>query len=326
VAVIGSTLTYGGSSGPDVLDVGRAGKFFYLTQGAGRLAVGRRCVRIDRRTAKCSAAGVRSFYASGGSGDDSIANSTSLPSTLRGGAGDDSLEGGSAGDLIDGQSGDDSLDGNAGRDTLLGSGTDMLGGGPDADELRGGGILDGGPGNDTLIGDASDNTLLGGEGDDYLDGAAGADRLLAGAGADIALGGDGNDAISGEAPDEATIPIDCEGQPDLIYCQAGTDNFLYADNQIDVSCENEGFVLGIGGGYSAVVVPRLHRPERIAPWLEIRVKSRAEVDFFKVRLTFLDKEHAKIGETIDKVRGKHWVRVRERVPGATRFVKANVVT
>jgi hypothetical protein len=321
-------LTYRGSPGPDVLDVERAGKFFFITQGAGRLVFGRRCVRINRRTARCSATGVRSFYADGGSGDDSIANDTALPSTLRGGAGDDLLEGGSGGDLIDGQSGDDSLDGGAGRDTLLGSGTDMLVGGPDADELRGGGILDGGAGNDTLIGDPSDDTLVGGEGDDYLDGAAGADRLLAGAGTDIALGGDGNDAISGEAPDEETIPIDGEGQQDLIYCQGGTDSFFYADNRIDLSCETESFVLGVGGGYYAVVKSVVHTPTRGPTRVAIRVESRAQVDFFKVHLSFFAKKNGRqIGEaTLPKVRGRAWFKVPGPVPGATRFVKAVVVT
>lgn len=85
---------------------------------------------------------------------------TTLPATLLGGDGDDTLVGGTAGDLLLGGNGRDALAGSAGDDTLDGgSGSDELLGQDDKDVMRGG------RGDDRF-------TL---QGDDTVDGGAGGD-------------------------------------------------------------------------------------------------------------------------------------------------------
>lgn len=109
-----------------------------------------------------------------GAGDDSLLNSTSVPVSVTGGDGNDSIAGGL---------GNDTLDGGSGRDTLLGSGgDDTLIGGAGDDLLRGGSgndALDGGDGHDQLFGEGSSfDTLRGGLGNDTLDGGIGTADLL----------------------------------------------------------------------------------------------------------------------------------------------------
>jgi len=67
----------------------------------------------------------------GGLGDDYLSSySSSVATTLIGGAGNDTLNGGTGNDSLDGGTGDDSLDGGAGNDTLIGgTGADSLYGG-----------------------------------------------------------------------------------------------------------------------------------------------------------------------------------------------------
>jgi Ca2+-binding RTX toxin-like protein len=98
----------------------------------------------------------------------------SLPGTIQGGAGDDTIIGGS-GDWI-------------------------LRGGDGADQIHGGllsskGVIFGGRGDDTLIGSTGPNRLVGGDGDDLLIGRDGNDMLEGGDGFDVMKGGDGADAL-----------------------------------------------------------------------------------------------------------------------------------
>ncbi len=124
------------------------------------------------RTFAASSVAVVVFDA--GAGNDSLTNNTSVPVSVLGGAGNDSIIGGS---------GNDTLDGGDGLDTLLGTGGDdvILGGAGD-DCLRGGSgndSLDGGAGNDQIFGEGSSfDTLRGGLGNDTLDGGAGTSDLL----------------------------------------------------------------------------------------------------------------------------------------------------
>lgn len=93
----------------------------------------------------CQAPLITGFEVNAGLGDDvvEVARRVSIPVTLRGGAGDDTLLGGG---------GNDKLIGGPGNDTLIGRGGD--------DSLYGG------PGNDTLVGGRGEDTCVGGPGDD----------------------------------------------------------------------------------------------------------------------------------------------------------------
>ena len=103
----------------------------------------------------------------GGEGNDNIQNTPSATgSSLRGGAGNDTILGGGGADEIWAGPGDDRVTAFAGPD-----------------EVRGG------PGDDTLDAGAGDDTVEGGSGDDRLDGGDGVDELDGGSGDDTVLGG-----------------------------------------------------------------------------------------------------------------------------------------
>lgn len=102
----------------------------------------------------CAAPSIGGFEINSGGGDDrvSVADQVSIPVTMRGGAGDDTL--------------------------LGGSGPDKLIGGEDNDRLVGG------RGDDILYGGEGKDVLIGGPGDDVLRGGYGEDTLIAGSGND----------------------------------------------------------------------------------------------------------------------------------------------
>ncbi len=92
----------------------------------------------------------------GGSGKDVVYVNPGItkPTTIQGGAGDDSLRGGG---------GNDSILGGDGNDTLLGwNGNDTIFGG------NGNDYINGGYGNDTVKGEAGTNNVTGGTGDDIV--------------------------------------------------------------------------------------------------------------------------------------------------------------
>jgi len=92
----------------------------------------------------CPVAGILGFTVSAGDGADSVTNTTSMPSTLSGGDGNDSLQGGSGNDILRGNKGVDTHAGGAGDDQI---------------DARGdrGDIVTCGDGNDTVLGDAADS-------------------------------------------------------------------------------------------------------------------------------------------------------------------------
>jgi hypothetical protein len=104
----------------------------------------------------CEAAPIASFEVNADGGDDSISVSRaiSIPVTMRGGTGRDTLIGGSGPDRLIGGQGSDRLLGRAGSDSLYG-----------------------GPGHDTLIGGPGDDTLIGGPGRDSLAGGPGSNQV-----------------------------------------------------------------------------------------------------------------------------------------------------
>jgi Ca2+-binding RTX toxin-like protein len=175
------------------------------------------------------------FYLSGGAGNDKLQSSQDgQPTTLDGGAGNDTLQGGPGVDTEIGGDGDDAMTGREGPDHLLGgNGNDNLSGDGNADPSPD--VIDGGPGYDTSDQDweAEDDppvavTLAGGaddgrsgEGDDVhgveqvithqastLIGTAasehleafqtdGATRLVGNGGDDTLRGSDGADSVDG---------------------------------------------------------------------------------------------------------------------------------
>jgi len=125
-----------------------------------------------------------------GSGDDVVdASSATLPLTVSGGDGADTLIGGTAPDTLDGGAGEDTLIGGPGADTLIG--------GSEADELQGG------TGDDQLFGGRGADWIVGGDGDDYVEGQAGPDRIYGDFdAADAALGTGDDELHGGSGPDE----------------------------------------------------------------------------------------------------------------------------
>lgn len=114
----------------------------------------------------CEAPAIGSFEVNAAGGDDTveIARSVTIPTTLRGGPGNDVLIGGN---------GPDKLLGGPGNDRLVGQG------GPD--------LLCGGPGNDVLLGGSGNDVLIGGGGHDVLRGGPGGNVLIRGPGGHRAL-------------------------------------------------------------------------------------------------------------------------------------------
>lgn len=142
----------------------------------------------------------------GNAGNDSVdASAVSLPLTIEGGSGGDTLLGGSGVDTINGDAGADSIDGGGAGDSLFGHG------GVTVDDLA----------SDTIVGGTGNDTIGGGGGNDSLLGGDGVDSILGGDGADTVLGGLGNDRIDGEAGDDRLFG---EGDNDTILGGSGNDS------------------------------------------------------------------------------------------------------
>ena len=118
-------------------------------------------------------AAITSIVVNGGAGGDTIliddangAFTDTIPTTLDGGDGNDTIIGGAGGEVLSGGPGDDVISGLGGVDTLNG------GAGNDA--------LTGGAGNDPHVGGPGDDTMVWnpGDGSDQLDGQDGTDTML----------------------------------------------------------------------------------------------------------------------------------------------------
>jgi len=104
----------------------------------------------------CEAPPIAGFIVNGGSHGDVVvvSDAVTVPTTLHGAAGRDTLVGGGGSDKIAGGPGDDLLRGRGGNDAIFGGpGSDVLKGGSGDDSLRGG------PGHDVLNGGSGTNTV-----------------------------------------------------------------------------------------------------------------------------------------------------------------------
>ena len=83
------------------LGVSLSGTDYVLTDSGATVGAGPGC-SASGNEATCAATGIIGLTVSGGDGADSLTNSTSTPSTLSGGDGNDALEGGSGSDTLRG--------------------------------------------------------------------------------------------------------------------------------------------------------------------------------------------------------------------------------
>ncbi len=145
---------------------------------------------------------VKTITVDGFNGNDTITLDATItvPTTLRGGLGNDTIAGGAGADNIQGADGFDSLTGNGGDDSI-----------------------DGGSGNDTLFGNAGNDTLLGGSGNDSLSGGDNNDSLDGGEGDDVLSGDNNNDLLRGGTG------------KDNISGGAGTDTVTYSEKHLNVT-------------------------------------------------------------------------------------------
>jgi Ca2+-binding RTX toxin-like protein len=163
-------------------------------------------VVMNGRTTPYTGVTSLTINALGGNDTVTLDPSVTLPASITGGAGNDTLSGGAGADAIAGGLGADRI--------LGGAGADSLKGGVGADDLRGNGGSDwlrGGAGNDTLRGNGGNDTLNGGGGSDLLLGARGDDILVATDGlADSVSGGPGSDTLQGDPGLEQLLSEDIE--------------------------------------------------------------------------------------------------------------------
>lgn len=166
-------------------------------------------VTLNHVTSSYSTSAVGKIVFYGLDGDDTFTNSTSIPSTINGGDGNDILNGGSGDDFIVGGYGQDTIHGNAGDDTIWGSGGSDTLYGDDGDD-----VIFGHGGNDEIHGGAGRDTINGGSGNDTIFGDSGQDLIVAvGNGADTITGGsqwdnywiDSSDTITDISADEGSM-------------------------------------------------------------------------------------------------------------------------
>jgi hypothetical protein len=256
VSLSGGTLTYTGDGASNDATFTQNASSVTVTSSGDTLAAVAPC---SGGGASVTCNGVSAVVASGGTGDDFLqaGNLTTIPATMDGGAGNDSLTGGGGNDTINGGADDDFLTGGAGRDVVSGGDGDdqidnqfVVGGPADADVYSGGDgsdivyeratsganpapvsvtlddvADDGGQGEgDNVRSDIENvNSVLFATsgGDDTLVGSAAANSLDGGAGNDTLDGGGGNDRLAGGPGSDVLRARD--GYADAVTCGPGAD-------------------------------------------------------------------------------------------------------
>ena len=196
------------------------GLFVVAEDGDAELLAGTGCFTSSPNHVRCGDRGdVTSVVIKAGPGDDQVFAATdTLPRTIEGGAGDDSLFGGRGADTIAGGDGTDFVDGGLGKDTIDGGGHPGLlelgdtvaygqdrdatsptvvvtlpttavrtgnGAAGENDSLVGIENFRGGPQSDQVTGSAGSNIIEGYGGGDQISDAGGNDQVHGGPGADV---------------------------------------------------------------------------------------------------------------------------------------------
>lgn len=215
--VVGNVLEITGTSGNDTISVSSDGTNLNVTANGTNLA-------------SDPLSGLIGLQMNGQGGDDSITvdSSVTLPTTLKGGSGDDTLSGGGGDNVLIGGVGNDSLMGGAGEnllvpgqqtafdssptgnDTLDGGGgynvadfshrTDALtlsnDGNPDSGDISAGEASQIMPNIQAILGGTGNDTITGTVGGEFLSGGAGADSIQGGGASDVLVGGKGADSVN----------------------------------------------------------------------------------------------------------------------------------
>jgi PKD domain/RTX calcium-binding nonapeptide repeat (4 copies) len=136
---------------------------------------------------------VKSIVITGGSGGDYIFvdQGITLPVTISGGAGNDSVRGGGGSNTITEGDGNVWVNGRGATNHItVGNGNDTVLGGGNVDTITAG------SGNDSLDGSAGNDSITSGNGNDSITGDSGNDTIVAGNGKDVINGGLGNDNLT----------------------------------------------------------------------------------------------------------------------------------
>ncbi|MDA1251388.1 MAG: hypothetical protein O2820_19430 [Planctomycetota bacterium] len=220
----------------------------------------------------------------GGAGANRLdASGATLPTILRGGAGNDTLVAGAGVDRLEGNAGTDRVELSGtnvvltdaafnGTDSIIGieivsvtagatasvldaSGfsltpVNLIGGAGD-DRLFGGSLNDtltGNGGNDTISGGNGNDVVSGGDGNDSLTGGAGDDLINGGGGNDTILGGAGNDTLNGDNGNDSIRGGD---DADTINGGANEDTIFGdgGDDSVIGGAGNDGIAGGEGNDY-----------------------------------------------------------------------------
>ena len=140
--VDGTRILVNGSAVADGIDVSPLGGFVTVSNTLGSVAAGPGCRQLGSGV-RCPTSGITRVDVFAGDGNDAIRNNTTLPSTLSGDNGADTVNGGAKADLLAGGFGDDVINGGAGDDQIRGlAGNDRLSGGAGIDRIDGGGNTD----------------------------------------------------------------------------------------------------------------------------------------------------------------------------------------
>jgi hypothetical protein len=187
--LLAASLTANLAAGILTVDGTEAADRINLRQINGRISVDGINVNVGIYQQSSVAAGVVNrikIYGLGGNDTISLNSETvsgqqalTMPASIYGGEGHDTIRGGWGHDWISGGGGADTIYGNKGNDILIGeAGSDLIYGDDGNDRIWGG------LANDWLYGGAGNDDLFGEDGNDYLDGGIGLDITNGGAGFD----------------------------------------------------------------------------------------------------------------------------------------------
>lgn len=206
----------------------------------------------------------------GNGGDNINAVASTIPMTLLGGSGNDSIYASNNGDYIDGNGGNDLLSEGAtradgGLDTIIGgNGSNTIidngamgliyGNDTTADGATGANNISGtaegliytGPGQDTVyMTGSADETVYAGGGNDAITVGNGNDSISGSGGNDTILAGNGNDTINAGSGNDS---ITAGGGEDIVYAGAGAEHITLGDGSDLITAGTGTDVIHVGNG------------------------------------------------------------------------------